>query len=96
MSCETRPLLLRVCVPSCVEGPLSYRPVPTLPGTRVPGYPTDESSTRFRFAGSITRIGNCTLINFILINDDAINKAYRKTYHWKRQNISFATRYPLN
>ena len=63
---------------------------------RVPGYPTDESSTRFRFAGSITRIGNFTLINCILINDDAINKTDRKTYHWKRQNIPFATRYPLN
>ena len=37
---------------------------------RVPGYPTDETSTRFRFAGSITRIGNFTLINFILINYD--------------------------
>ena len=24
MSCATRPLLLRVCVPPCVEGPLSY------------------------------------------------------------------------
>ena len=58
---------------------------------RVPGDPTDESCTRFRFAGSITRIGN-----FILINYDAINKTDRKTYHWKRQNISFATRYPLN
>ena len=44
-----------------------------------------ESGTRFRFAGSITRIGNCILIN-------AINKTNRKTYHWKRQNISFATR----
>ena len=43
---------------------------------QVPGYPTDESSTRFRFAGSITRIGN-----FILINYDAINKTDRKTYH---------------
>ena len=29
------------------------RPVP---GTPVPGYPTDESGTRFRFVGSITRI----------------------------------------
>ena len=56
---------------------------------RVPGYSTDESGTRFRFAGSITRIGNCILIN-------AINKTNRKTYHWKRQNISFATRYPFN
>ena len=62
---------------------------------RVPGYPTDESSTRLHFAGSITRIGNFTLINFILINYDAINKADRKTYHWKPQNISFATRYAL-
>ena len=40
-----------------------------MPGTRVPGEPTDESCTRFRFAGSITRIRN-----FILINYDAINK----------------------
>ena len=63
---------------------------------RVLGYPTDESNTRFRFAGSITRIGNFTLINCILINDDAINKTDRKTYHWKRQNIPFAMRYPLN
>ena len=58
---------------------------------RVPGDPTDESCTQFRFAGSITRIGN-----FILINYDAIKKTDRKTYHWKQQNISFATRYPLN
>ena len=35
---------------------------------RVPGYPTDESSTRFHCVGSITRIGNVTLINCILIN----------------------------
>ena len=56
-----------------------------------PGDPTEESCTRFGFAGSITRIGNCILINY-----DAINKTDRKTYHWKRQNISFATRYPLN
>ena len=63
---------------------------------RVPGYPTDESSAQFRFAGSITRIGNFTLNIFILINYDAINKADMKTYHWKRQNILFATRYPLN
>ena len=34
---------------------IELRPVP---GTRIPGYPTDESGTRFRFAGSITRIGN--------------------------------------
>ena len=75
------------------ESSILNRPVP---GTRVPGYPTDESSTRFRFAGSNTRIGNFTLINCILINYDAINKTDRKTYHWKRQHISFATRFPLN
>ena len=57
----------------------------------MPGTPADESCTRFRFAGSITQIGN-----FILINYDAINKTDRKTYHWKQQNISFSTHYPLN
>ena len=61
------------------------------PCARVPGDPTDESCTRFRFAGSITRIGNVIIINY-----DALNKTDRKTYHWKWQIISFATRYPLN
>ena len=69
----------------------TFNHVIRLVSCRVPGDPTDESCTRFRFAGSITRIRN-----FILLNYDAINKTDRKIYHWKQQNILFATRYPLN
>ena len=37
------------------------------------GHMTGESCTRFRFAGSITRMGNCILINY-----DAIDKQDRQ------------------
>ena len=50
-------------------------PVMILGPCRVSGDPTDEACTRFRFARSITRIGNVILIHY-----DAINKTDRKTF----------------
>ena len=77
-----------------LRSPLTLWPtIRPMPGTRVPGDPTHRPGTRpmNRVPGSVLPV---LLPEFILIN--TINKTDRKTYHWKWQNISFATRYPLN
>ena len=61
MSCATRPLLLRVCLTSCVEGPLSY------PSN------TTETLKCSRLTIDDVFIGDVRL-SHILLSDDMVQK----------------------